>query len=214
MDEPLEIRRPPARIDRRAVERELHDVVGLDAVGRARARQQVALRIVGMAHADVAEGIHHALARENAVSGHEFFDEVVELGHWRFLFGVLLRKRGHAKAAIACPNRAPVSRSILPPARGLRAALRPALLNFSESPVKHFVAIRHIRPIKVRSVTSWQKIRFRCARPPISLPAASRASRSATRSLPSTISTAPSTLPRRAALMQPPISPTVSSRAT
>jgi hypothetical protein len=55
VDEAFEVGRAAARIDRRAVEHELHDVVLLDAVGSARAREQVAPRIVGMAHADVAE---------------------------------------------------------------------------------------------------------------------------------------------------------------
>jgi hypothetical protein len=32
----------------------------------------------------VTKGIHHAFARENAVCGHEFFEQVVELGHRRF----------------------------------------------------------------------------------------------------------------------------------
>ena len=73
MDEPLQIGRPPPGIDRRAVEREFHDVGGFDAVGRARARQQVVLRIVRMAGADMAERIDDALAREDAVGGHEFF---------------------------------------------------------------------------------------------------------------------------------------------
>ena len=81
MDEALEIGRAAARIDRLALERELHDVVLLDAVRRARARQQEALRIVGMARADMAEGVDHAFAGEDAVGGDDFFEQGVELGH-------------------------------------------------------------------------------------------------------------------------------------
>src|SRR5262249_59044100 len=70
MDEALEIGRPPARIDRIALERELHDVVDLDALGRPRPRQQKALRVVGMARADMPERIHDALARQDPVGGY------------------------------------------------------------------------------------------------------------------------------------------------
>src|SRR5262249_58012521 len=81
----LEVGRAALGIDRRAIERELHDVVFLDAVRRPRARQQIALRIIGVAHADMAEAVHHALAGEDAVGGDELFDQVVQLGHRRFL---------------------------------------------------------------------------------------------------------------------------------
>ncbi len=81
MDETLEIGRTAARIDRLAFERELHDVVLLDAVRRARARQEEALRIVGMPRADVTEGVHHPFRGQDAVGGDEFFEEGVELGH-------------------------------------------------------------------------------------------------------------------------------------
>src|SRR5262245_52880753 len=81
MDEALEIRRSAAPIDRHAIERKLHDVIRLDAVGRTRARQKITLRIVGMAHADVAERIHHTLARQNAICGDKLLDQIVQLGH-------------------------------------------------------------------------------------------------------------------------------------
>ena len=86
VDEALEIGRAAARIDRVAFEREFHDVGGLDAVGRARAREQIALRIVGMARADMAEGIDDRLAGEDAVGGDELFDDPVELGHQALSF--------------------------------------------------------------------------------------------------------------------------------
>ena len=85
MDEALEIGRLAARIDRLALERELHDVVLLDAVRRPRPRQEEALRIVGMPRADMAERVDHAFGREDAVGGDEFFEQSIELGHWRFL---------------------------------------------------------------------------------------------------------------------------------
>ena len=81
VDEPLEVRRAAARIDRRAIERELHDVIRLDAIGCTRAREKIALRIVRIAHADVSEGIDHALAREDAVCRDKFFDQVIQPGH-------------------------------------------------------------------------------------------------------------------------------------
>ena len=85
MDESLEIGRAALGVDRIALQRELHDVVGLDAIRRARARQQEALRIVGMAHADMPEPIHDPFAGEDAVAGDEFFNQLVELGHLHFL---------------------------------------------------------------------------------------------------------------------------------
>ena len=43
VNEALRVRLAAARLDRRAVERELHEVVDLDAFRRARARQDVAI---------------------------------------------------------------------------------------------------------------------------------------------------------------------------
>jgi hypothetical protein len=100
MNEALEIGGAAPGVDRRAVEGELHDVVVLDAVGRARARQQIAPRVLGMARADMAEGIHHAFAGEDAVGGDEFFDQVVQLGHRRFLCVDLIRCHRPRRRAI------------------------------------------------------------------------------------------------------------------
>src|SRR5258706_367524 len=55
VDEALEIRLAPAPVDRLALERELHEVLALDAVGRARPRQEEAVRPLRMARADVTE---------------------------------------------------------------------------------------------------------------------------------------------------------------
>ncbi len=82
MDEALEIGRLAARVDRLALERELHDVVLLDAVRRPRPRQEEALRIVGVPRADMAERVDHAFGRQDAVGGDEFFEQSIELGHW------------------------------------------------------------------------------------------------------------------------------------
>ena len=61
MDEALGVRRSSARIDRRSVEPELHQVVELDALGRARAGKKVAVRSIEMADAHVPERIDDAL---------------------------------------------------------------------------------------------------------------------------------------------------------
>ena len=55
VDEALQIRRAAALVDRGAVESIFDDVVALDALRRARPRQQIMLRIVGVASADMAE---------------------------------------------------------------------------------------------------------------------------------------------------------------
>ena len=81
VDEALQIGRAAALVDRRAVELIFDDVVALDAFGGAGAREQIALRIVGMAGADMAERIDHAFVRQNAVGGHQFFDNEIELAH-------------------------------------------------------------------------------------------------------------------------------------
>src|SRR5262249_55249272 len=76
VDEALGIRRPACRIDRRAVGRELHQVLDVDALGRARARHDVSVRAIGMADADVPERIGDALAREDAVRRPEFLERL------------------------------------------------------------------------------------------------------------------------------------------
>src|SRR5262245_3790949 len=89
MDEALQIGRPLARIDGIALERELHDVVLLDALGRTCAREQEALRVVGMARAHVPERVHDAFVRQDAVGGDDLFEQHVEVGHKGVSFGFL-----------------------------------------------------------------------------------------------------------------------------
>ncbi len=59
--------------DDAAVERELHDVAGLDAHRRARARHQKMAGVVRMADRYVAERIDDIIGGENPVRGDEVF---------------------------------------------------------------------------------------------------------------------------------------------
>ena len=81
MDEPFEVGLAARRVDRRPVERELHQVRDLDALRRARSRHEIPVGPVGMAYADVPEAVNHALVGEDAVGGHELVEQQVELGH-------------------------------------------------------------------------------------------------------------------------------------
>jgi len=81
MDEALGVRRSSARIDRRSVEPELHQVVELDALGRARARKKVAVRSIEMADAHVPERIDNALAREDPIGGDELVEHRTQCAH-------------------------------------------------------------------------------------------------------------------------------------
>ena len=92
MDHALAVGRAAARVDGRAVESELHEIVELDERGTARARQPEALGVIGIAHADVTEGIDHALVREDAICR----DEPRELARRRALRTPAAR---HARAA-------------------------------------------------------------------------------------------------------------------
>jgi hypothetical protein len=81
MNHALAVRHAATRIDGRAVERELHQILELDERGAALARQDEALAIARIAHADVTERIDDAFVREDAVGGHE----AAKLGQWRQL---------------------------------------------------------------------------------------------------------------------------------
>src|SRR5262245_38492134 len=80
-----------------------------------------------MAHADVAERIHHALAGENAVCSDEVFEQVVQLGH-------------------RSPHTLPLTTYMLVQNGVNFASSNPGpsdwscLLNFSSSPLKHMVS--------------------------------------------------------------------------
>ena len=76
MNEPFGVRLAPGRIDRGTVAGELHQIFGLDAFGSPRARQQIAVRPIGVANADMPERIDHALAREDAVRRHQLVESL------------------------------------------------------------------------------------------------------------------------------------------
>ena len=67
MDHALAVGRAAARIDGRAVERELHEIVELDQRGASRARQPEPLGDYGIAHADVTECVDDTFVRKDAV---------------------------------------------------------------------------------------------------------------------------------------------------
>jgi hypothetical protein len=53
----------------------------IDQFRRQRARHEETLRIVGMAHADMAVGIDHVFVGENAIGDDEVAQEIVKLAH-------------------------------------------------------------------------------------------------------------------------------------
>ena len=80
MNETLEIGLPLVA-DRLALLIELDQIVPLDQFRRTRARQEEALRIVGVAHTDMAVGVDHVFMGEDAVGDNEIAQEIVELAH-------------------------------------------------------------------------------------------------------------------------------------
>jgi hypothetical protein len=88
VDHPLGIELHLGLDERSRVERELQDVGQLNQLGRARARQQVAPGIAGVAAADMAEGVEHAFMGENAVGDGKLVAHLGEgIGHGADLFG-------------------------------------------------------------------------------------------------------------------------------
>jgi len=69
MDHALRIGTHGRRNDRVGIKIVFEDVLRLHQRGRARAREEIAVRIVRIAHADMAEGIEHALIGDEPVSG-------------------------------------------------------------------------------------------------------------------------------------------------
>ena len=61
---------------RLGIEREFQNVVGFDQYRRARARQQIAIRIIWMPYANMAESIKHAFMREDAIGERQFLDRI------------------------------------------------------------------------------------------------------------------------------------------
>jgi hypothetical protein len=81
VNEPLKIERALVVAGRLPVESELDDVFGADQLGRDRAGDQKAARILRMPDADMAIGVDHVLLGENAVGDHEILDQGVEAAH-------------------------------------------------------------------------------------------------------------------------------------
>ncbi len=68
---------------RLAVEVELDDIRGRDQFRGERARDQKAMRVVGVADADMAVGVDDVLLREDAVGDHQILDQGIEAAHRR-----------------------------------------------------------------------------------------------------------------------------------
>jgi 4,5-dihydroxyphthalate decarboxylase len=81
MNEPLRVRLPTGRVDGRSIERKLHEIFAIDAVGCARAREEVPVGALGMTDAHMAERIDDAFAREDAVRGDQFLERGYERSH-------------------------------------------------------------------------------------------------------------------------------------
>src|SRR5208282_2073240 len=81
MDEALVIGPPAARLERLALEGEFHDVLGGDAFGRPRARQEIALGIMRVPGADMAEAVDHAHGGKDAIGRNQIFDQFVITRH-------------------------------------------------------------------------------------------------------------------------------------
>ena len=97
VDHALRIGPRHRRHDRIGVEIVFEDVVGLHQRRRARAREKIALRIVRIAHADVAEGIENAFVGDDAVRGREIAAQVFQgVGHFGRSLRVASLRASHA----------------------------------------------------------------------------------------------------------------------
>ena len=83
VDEPLEIELMAVIAHGIAVEIELDNIVGTDQFRRERARDQKAVRVVGMTDADMAVGVDDIFARQNAIGDDEILDQSLEAAHRR-----------------------------------------------------------------------------------------------------------------------------------
>ncbi len=91
VNDPLGIELHFGQAQRLGIERVFQDIVGLDQQRRTRPGQQVAAGIARMAHADMAEGVEHALVSEDTVGERQFLHQVGDLvGHNFPLFGFIL----------------------------------------------------------------------------------------------------------------------------
>ena len=89
--EALQIRLSPARIHGLPVERELHDVTRFDQFGRYRVRKQEPARIIRVAHAHMAESVHHAFIGQDAIGRDQILDECFKSGHAFLRYGLCAR---------------------------------------------------------------------------------------------------------------------------
>src|SRR5579862_70766 len=85
VDESLKIGRASALVDCSAIERIFDDIVALDALGRSGARQQIVVGPIGMAGADMTEGVDNSFVGQDAVCGYQFFKNEIEFAHCTFL---------------------------------------------------------------------------------------------------------------------------------
>jgi hypothetical protein len=81
MNEPLVIERAAVVAHRGAIEIELDDIIFLDQFGRDGCCEQEPVRIIRMAHAHMAIGIHDILAGQDAVGDHKIAHQGGEFSH-------------------------------------------------------------------------------------------------------------------------------------
>ncbi len=81
VNETLEIERTLFVAHRLTVHAEFDDVVARYQFRRERTREEEMIGLVGMADADMAIGIHHVFARENAIGDHEVVHDRVDFIH-------------------------------------------------------------------------------------------------------------------------------------
>jgi hypothetical protein len=84
MNEPLAVSGAAPRVDRIAVEIELHDVRRLDNLRSNGPREKEAVRIGRVSGAQVSVDLHHTLANEDVIAGDEVGDQA----------GIRLTRRG------------------------------------------------------------------------------------------------------------------------
>jgi hypothetical protein len=85
MDHPLSEQADGGRAHRLGIERELENIVGLDQLGRARARQEKPAGIARMAQAHMAERVKHAFVRHDTASKRNLIAGIMaSIGHGGF----------------------------------------------------------------------------------------------------------------------------------
>src|ERR1700747_1259615 len=81
MDEALEVGRARVSVLRSGGHVERHDVIVRHELGCQRAREEVAVRAIRVAYADVAEAVEHAEPGEDAVGRDEIVDDGGQSAH-------------------------------------------------------------------------------------------------------------------------------------